>query len=210
VIRPFTTSQRFQLVLKRALDVALATVALLLLGVFLVLIAATIKATSPGPILFRQRRVGLNGEIFEIFKFRTMHFSQEDLTGVRQTSLADERVTPIGKVLRRASVDELPQLINVLRGEMSLVGPRPHVLGMLAAGTPYEQLVPYYTVRQIVRPGVTGWAQAHGLRGPTDDAAAAKARVDHDIAYIQNFGVWLDVRTIFYTIAVELRRGAGV
>jgi lipopolysaccharide/colanic/teichoic acid biosynthesis glycosyltransferase len=118
-------------------------------------------------------------------------------------------VTAVGRFIRRTSIDELPQLINVLRGEMSLVGPRPHVAGMKAAGMPYRTLVPYYDARLAMPPGLTGWAQANGYRGMTTDAASAIARVDHDIAYVQNFSVWMDIKIIGKTIVGEFMTGSG-
>jgi lipopolysaccharide/colanic/teichoic acid biosynthesis glycosyltransferase len=119
-------------------------------------------------------------------------------------------VTPVGRFLRRTSLDELPQLVNVIVGDMSLVGPRPHVEGMLAAGVDYAELVPYYNLRHVMRPGLSGWAQANGLRGPTDSAEAARARIDHDVAYIQNFSIWLDLKIIWLTLVKEFVTGSGV
>jgi polysaccharide biosynthesis protein PslA len=175
----------------------------------LLLVALAIRVTSEGPALLRQKRTGLDGTTFEIFKFRSMYVEKGDPTGVTQTVAMDSRVTPIGRFLRRNNIDELPQLLNVLRGEMSIVGPRPHVPQMLAAGVAYDQLVPYYAMRHQMKPGLTGWAQANGLRGPTDNALKARSRVNHDIAYIQNFSVLLDLRIILRTLARELIGGSG-
>ena len=191
------------------MDVALASMALLLLGPMLLLVAIAIKATSPGSVLFRQIRTGVGGKPFMIFKFRTMRTEVGDLSGTTQTRAEDQRLTPIGAFLRRKSIDELPQLLNVLIGNMSLVGPRPHVPGMLAAGMLYEELVPYYGFRHSMKPGITGWAQANGYRGPTDDPTLSRARVDHDIAYIQNFSVRLDLVTLARTVWRELTEGTG-
>ncbi|MEO7220986.1 MAG: sugar transferase [Devosia sp.] len=206
----WSRSQAIQLLLKRGVDLLLASLALLFLLPMLAAVALAIKLTSPGPVFFRQERVGLGGKTFRIFKFRTMFVERGDATGVRQTKANGDRVTPLGNLLRAKSIDELPQLINVLTGDMSLVGPRPHVAGMLAGGVTYETLVPYYELRYAVAPGLTGWAQANGFRGPTDDPALAIARIDHDLAYIQNFSVWLDIRIIAMTAWVELTRGTGV
>ena len=206
----WTQSQAVQLILKRGVDVALATLALLFLLPMLLFVSLAIMLTSPGPIFFRQERTGRDGRPFRIFKFRTMFVDRGDTTGVKQTTANDDRVTPLGRLLRAKSIDELPQLINVLIGDMSLVGPRPHVAGMLAAGVTYETLVPYYGLRCAVSPGLTGWAQANGFRGPTDDATLALARVDHDLAYIQNFSLWLDFKIMFLTAWIELTRGTGV
>jgi polysaccharide biosynthesis protein PslA len=206
----WTQTQAVQLILKRLVDIVLASSALLFLLPMLLFVALAIKLTSRGPVFFRQDRVGKGGETFKIFKFRTMFIDREDATGVRQTKANDDRVTPIGQLLRAKSIDELPQLINVLLGDMSLVGPRPHVAGMLAGGMTYETLVPYYGLRYAMAPGLTGWAQANGYRGPTDDPVLAFARIDHDLAYIQNFSLGLDIKIIVMTAWVELTRGTGV
>lgn len=196
---------------KRSFDIVVAALALFVLLPSLLLIAGAIKFTTRGPVLFRQRRYGLNNQIFEIYKFRTMYSDKCDRTGVTQTCTADQRVTPIGKILRRLSLDELPQLFNVLKGDMSLVGPRPHVPGMLAAGVAYETLVPNYFERHRVRPGVTGLAQARGFRGSTVDAAPAKARIDLDLMYIQEWSFLLDLRIIVETVRAEfLKLGGGI
>ncbi len=141
-----------------------------------------------------------------IYKFRTMYIDQCDQTGVEQARKADQRITPIGRFLRRYSIDELPQLINVVKGDMSLVGPRPHVPNMLAAGLPYELLVPNYFERHRVRPGLSGLAQAKGFRGCTDDAKQAKTRIDLDLQYIQNWSFGLDLRIILETLRTQLVR----
>ncbi len=198
-----------ELQIKRVIDVAASLLALFVLMPLLVLCALMIKITSPGPVFFRQQREGLDGRLFEVLKFRSMHVAAGDASGVAQTVENDPRVFPLGRFLRKTSIDELPQLINVLRGDMSLVGPRPHVPGMNAAGVSYRELVPYYDLRLRVLPGVTGWAQANGFRGPTDNAGRAKARVDHDIAYVCNFSVWLDIKIILLTIRKEFVVGSG-
>nr|WP_255714086.1 sugar transferase [Pelagibacterium xiamenense] len=191
------------------LDVLLAAMALSVLWPFLLAIAIAIRTTSKGPALFCQMREGHNGRSFAIYKFRTMYTEACDTSGVAQTVAHDPRVTPLGGVLRRTNVDELPQLFNVLRGEMSLVGPRPHPIGMQAAGQPYRDLVPYYDLRLAMKPGLSGWAQVSGLRGPTRNPVLARARIDHDIAYIQNFSVLLDLKIIMRTVFQEMRHGSG-
>jgi lipopolysaccharide/colanic/teichoic acid biosynthesis glycosyltransferase len=198
------------LIAKRVIDIVLAGGALFALLPLLVLTALAIKLTSKGPVFFRQHRPGLNGRPFEMLKFRTMFTDAGDASGIKQTEVNDARITPLGKFLRAKSIDELPQLINVLRGDMSIIGPRPHVAGMLAAGMRYEELVPYYHLRHMVRPGLSGWAQANGLRGPTTDAVVARARIDHDIAYIQNLTVLLDIRIIVQTLQREFFTGSGL
>jgi lipopolysaccharide/colanic/teichoic acid biosynthesis glycosyltransferase len=196
--------------IKRFLDITVACSAVLLLMPLLLFVGAAIKLTSPGPVIFRQIRLGRNNAPFVIYKLRTMPFGRCDPTGVSQTQRDDPRVRGLGAWLRRTSFDELPQLINVIRGEISLVGPRPHVPGQLAAGVPYACLVPYYALRTAVKPGLTGWAQANGLRGPTVDAELARRRIDHDIAYIQNASIWLDLKILWLTLKLEIRGGTGV
>ena len=196
-------------VVKRGFDVLAATLGLLVLLPGLAAVALAIKLTSRGPLIFRQRRYGINNKQFVVYKFRTMYFDETDVTGVKQTREDDNRITPIGTVLRRFSLDELPQLVNVLKGDMSLVGPRPHVPGMLAAGVPYEILVPGYFERHRVRPGLTGLAQARGFRGSTVDADFAKARIASDLEYIQNWSFTLDMRIIIETVWSEFLKGGN-
>lgn len=196
-------------VLKRTLDIVLSAGALLALAPTLLMLAIAIKLSSPGPIFFRQWRHGRNGVPFRIYKFRTMRTDACDPTGVRQVTAGDPGVTPLGRFMRSRSLDELPQLFNVLRGDMSLVGPRPHAIGMKAAGVLYEDLVPYYELRHAVRPGLSGWAQANGLRGPTTDALSSRSRIDHDLAYIQNQSLGLDLKIIWMTIKSEFLSGSG-
>ncbi|MDB5505865.1 MAG: exopolysaccharide biosynthesis protein [Devosia sp.] len=207
-----TVSRRRRLALgvKRLADIFMSLLALIFLGPLLMFVAVAIKLTSRGPVLFRQQRLGLNGVLFPLLKFRTMHCELADASGVAQTKAGDQRVTRLGRLLRRTSIDELPQLVNILWGHMSVIGPRPHVPNMQAAGTLYRELVPYHDLRLGMRPGLSGWAQANGHRGPTDDAFSAKARIDHDIAYIQNFTLWLDIRIILRTIRREFFTGTGV
>ncbi|QDZ13223.1 exopolysaccharide biosynthesis polyprenyl glycosylphosphotransferase [Devosia ginsengisoli] len=198
-----------QMTAKRVFDVIFSVLALLFLLPLLIIVAIAVRMESKGPVLFRQTREGLNGSTFGVFKFRSMRREQGDATGVAHTVRNDERVTRVGTFLRRTSIDELPQLLNVLRGEMSIVGPRPHVPGMRAGNHTYRVLVPYYDHRLAMLPGITGWAQANGLRGDATDAALAHARIDHDLAYIQNFSLWLDLRIILRTIRHEFLGGTG-
>ncbi|SMQ72917.1 Sugar transferase involved in LPS biosynthesis (colanic, teichoic acid) [Devosia lucknowensis] len=204
--RPLTDTERDA---KRVFDIVLATLALVALLPVLALLALAIKASGPGDVLFRQKREGIHGRPFEIWKFRTFNAGDMDPTGLQQTTDGDPRVFPLGRILRRYSLDELPQLINILRGEMSFVGPRPHVPGMRAGNADYRALVPHYHLRLSVLPGLTGWAQANGLRGEIASAAAARRRVDHDLAYIRNFSLWLDLRIILMTVRRELFRPSG-
>ena len=199
----------FNLALKRVFDVVVASLAILALSPVFLVVAVALKLTDRGPVLFRQSRTGLDGKPFEILKFRTMYADRCDDSGVVQTVEGDDRVMPLGAILRRTSVDELPQLFNVVAGQMSLVGPRPHVSGQLAAGKPYGELVPFYDSRYGMRPGLTGWAQANGFRGPTEDAKRAMSRITHDMAYIQNFSFLLDLRILIKTVAREFFNGSG-
>ncbi|MNL39206.1 UDP-glucose:undecaprenyl-phosphate glucose-1-phosphate transferase [compost metagenome] len=191
------------------MDILGSLAGLALLGPLMIIVALAVKASSPGPVLFRQKREGLNGRIFEAYKFRSMAAELGDASGVAQTLDNDPRVTAIGRFIRKTSIDELPQLFNVLKGDMSLVGPRPHVPGMMAAGRLYKDLVPYYDRRLDMLPGITGWAQVNGLRGSTRDPHKARERIDHDLAYIQNFSVWLDLKIIALTVVREFVTGSG-
>lgn len=195
---------------KRAFDVVCAGLALVILSPLLLAVAVAIKATSRGPVLFTQYRYGHKNKRFRIFKFRTMHVQMSDKSGVTQTVGDDPRVTLVGRILRRTSIDELPQLINVLIGDMSLVGPRPHVPGMKAASVRYEDLVPYYFQRHNIRPGITGLAQVNGCRGSTALAAAAVSRVDYDLEYIECWSLWLDIKIILRTVRHEFFSGTGI
>lgn len=198
--------QNSQALAKRIIDIVISASALaLLLPAFVILIFA-IRLESRGPAIFTQYRWGRNSKPFRVYKFRSMAATVED-SGLRQAVRSDTRVTRLGAVLRRTNIDELPQLLNVLKGDMSLVGPRCHPIEMLAGGIPYEDLVPDYHRRHAVRPGLTGLAQVHGLRGPTTDATAAIARVKHDLEYIREFSIWLDFKIIARTLSNELRAG---
>jgi lipopolysaccharide/colanic/teichoic acid biosynthesis glycosyltransferase len=194
---------------KRAIDMFGASAALLMLLPLFLAVALMIRLDSPGPVLFKQVRWGKGGRKIRVYKFRSMRTDACDATGVAQTVKGDARITAVGAILRRTNIDELPQLLNVLKGEMSLVGPRCHAIGMLAAGIPYEELVPDYHQRHVMRPGITGLAQMRGLRGPTDRPGKARARIASDLYYVNNFSVWLDVRIIFGTVISELRGGKG-
>lgn len=202
-----TPARKRMLLAKRLIDVSLSAFALVMLSPLLVFVALAIKLSSDGPVLFGQTREGLLGQPFVAYKFRSMVAAQGDVSGVEQTVRNDPRITPLGRFMRRTSIDELPQLFNVLKGEMSLVGPRPHVKNMMAGGMSYRELVPYYDARLTMLPGLTGWAQANGLRGYTDDAALARARIHHDLAYIERFSLWLDLKIIVMTLRHEFLRG---
>jgi putative colanic acid biosysnthesis UDP-glucose lipid carrier transferase len=180
---------------KKAEDYILASIGLFLLAPALACIALAIKLDSKGPVFFRQRRHGYNHQVIEVLKFRSMT-TQDNGDNVVQAKRNDPRVTRVGRILRRTSLDELPQLINVLKGEMSIVGPRPHAL---AHNTYYGDLVENYANRHRVKPGITGWAQVHGFRGETDNPEMMAQRIRYDLEYIDNWSLWLDVKIIFMT-----------
>jgi putative colanic acid biosynthesis UDP-glucose lipid carrier transferase len=182
--------------IKRAEDLLLGGLMTVVAAVPMLLIAVAVKLESSGPILFRQRRYGLDGREFYIWKFRTMHVHDEGNT-VTQATRADARVTRVGRFLRRSSLDELPQLLNVLGGSMSIIGPRPHAT---AHNEYYRRVIPHYMMRHKVRPGISGWAQANGWRGETSTLDKMEARVAYDLWYIRNWSVLLDLRIMLYTV----------
>jgi putative colanic acid biosysnthesis UDP-glucose lipid carrier transferase len=188
----------FQSALKRMLDVCLAGLALLVLFPIMLLIALGVRLTSPGPALFKQLRHGFNGEKFWIYKFRSMRV-MENGNKVIQAQRNDSRVTPFGAFLRRTSLDELPQIINVLQGRMSIVGPRPHAI---AHNRHYRELISGYMLRHKVKPGITGWAQVNGLRGETDALEKMRERVDYDLYYLKNWSLGLDLLIILRTALI--------
>jgi len=195
---------------KRAIDVVGSFLGLLVLSPIVLLIAVLIRLESKGPVFFRQLRTGLNETPFEILKFRSMYTDLCDNSGVRQTVDNDPRITPLGRILRKTNLDELPQLWNVLIGDMSLVGPRPHVPDMLAAGRSYSELVRGYEYRHLMRPGLTGLAQARGLRGPTGHRWMAIRRIVCDVEYVRNFSLFLDMKIMIRTVINELKGGTGL
>ncbi|PLW77065.1 exopolysaccharide biosynthesis protein [Cohaesibacter celericrescens] len=197
------------LFLKRMLDVLGSAFALLVLSPFLLFVIIAIRWETPGSVFFVQERWGKDKSRIKVFKFRSMYAGKCDKSGVAQTKENDSRITKVGAILRKTNIDELPQLLNVLKGDMSLVGPRCHPIGMLAHGERYEDFVPYYHTRHLMKPGITGLAQVNGYRGPTTTFEQAFGRIDHDIEYIRNFSVWMDIGLVFKTVAVELRGGNG-
>lgn len=191
------------------MDILIAGSSLIILLPLFLLISALIKIESRGPVFFTQLRWGMGGKKIKVYKFRSMRTDLCDPTGIQQTVPNDPRITPFGAFLRKSNFDELPQLLNVLKGDMSLVGPRCHAIGMKAAGVQYEELVPFYHERHKMRPGITGLAQMRGLRGPTVSPAKSKARIASDIHYVNNFSLLLDVKIAFGTIRNEMFRGTG-
>jgi len=183
---------------KRAEDVLLSSVILALIAIPMLFIAAGVKLTSPGPVFFKQRRYGIDGSEIKIWKFRSMK-TLDDGAQVKQATKNDTRITKFGAFLRKTSLDELPQFINVLRGEMSIVGPRPHAV---AHNEEYRKIIDRYMLRHRVKPGITGWAQVNGWRGETDTVEKMEKRVEHDIYYIRNWSVWFDLMIILKTLLV--------
>jgi putative colanic acid biosynthesis UDP-glucose lipid carrier transferase len=192
----------FNGVVKRASDFVLAALILLLVSPLMIAIAVGVKLSAPGPVLFKQRRYGLDGKRIVVYKFRTMTVA-EDGELVRQATRNDARVTRFGAFLRRTSLDELPQFINVLQGRMSVVGPRPHAV---AHNEMYRKLIRGYMIRHKVKPGVTGFAQVNGWRGETDTVDKMKRRIEYDLQYLRNWSLLLDLQIIVKTVFVVLRK----
>jgi polysaccharide biosynthesis protein PslA len=198
---------RWSAIAKRAEDIVVSSMALAFLGPLMLIVAFAVKLDSPGPALFRQRRHGFNNREIDVYKFRSMRTDMADPTGGAQTKRGDQRITRIGGFLRRTSIDELPQLLNVLRGDMSLVGPRPHPVGMRTKDKLCHEIVETYAHRHRVKPGITGWAQINGCRGATSEPEQLRRRVDLDLYYIDHWSVLFDlkimVQTAYSLIATE-------
>ena len=188
------TSTRTGILIKALIDRVFALIALIVLSPVLAVIAVMIKMSSSGPVFFKQERHGWDGAVFKIWKFRSMYLHEED--SVKQAVKGDDRVTPIGAFIRRTSIDELPQLINVLLGEMSLVGPRPHAV---AHNEYYDDHIEAYLLRHRIKPGITGLAQVNGCRGETDVVEKMRERVEYDLEYINNWSLWLDIKILLIT-----------
>ena len=189
-------------VVKNTSDFVLALLILILISPIMLCIALAVKFTSPGPIIFKQRRYGLNGEEIIVYKFRSMTVT-EDGANIQQAKQNDQRLTKIGGFLRRTSLDELPQFFNVLEGKMSIVGPRPHAV---EHNELYRKLIKGYMLRHKAKPGITGWAQVNGWRGETETLEKMKARIEHDLYYLKNWSIWLDLWIIFKTVLVVFKK----
>jgi putative colanic acid biosysnthesis UDP-glucose lipid carrier transferase len=194
---PFTGTNQL---IKRISDIVLASIILVLISPILLILAIGVKLSSPGPVIFKQRRNGLDGEEIIVYKFRSMR-TQDNGPVVKQATKGDPRITPFGAFIRRTSLDELPQFINVLQGRMSIVGPRPHAV---AHNEQYRELIKAYMVRHKVKPGITGWAQVNGLRGETDTIDKMKARVEYDLEYLRNWSLALDLQIILRTVRLVI------
>ena len=187
------------LFLKNVVERVLAVLGLIAFAPVMLAIAAAIKFESKGPILFKQKRYGFNNELIQVYKFRSMYTDRSDATASKLVTKDDPRVTKVGKFIRKASIDELPQLFNVITGQLSLVGPRPHATQAKAADALYESVVDGYFARHKVRPGITGWAQINGWRGETDTREKIEQRVKHDLEYIDHWSLWFDIKIILKT-----------
>lgn len=190
----------FDQIVKRMEDLVLATLGLIVAAPLFMIVALAIKLDSTGPVFFRQDREGFNNQRFRIWKFRSMRTERCETDGITQARKDDDRITAVGRVLRRTSIDELPQLFNVLAGEMSLVGPRPHAPSTKAGDRVFSEVVDHYAARHKVKPGMTGWAQVHGWRGETDTEEKLLKRLEHDLYYIENWSVLLDLYIIARTV----------
>jgi Undecaprenyl-phosphate glucose phosphotransferase len=180
-------------VVKTIEDRVIAALALAVLSPVMLLVALAIKLDSPGRVLFKQRRYGFNNELIEVYKFRSMHAEQSDADARKLVTRDDPRVTRVGRIIRKTSLDELPQLFNVLKGSLSLVGPRPHATHAKAENRLYDEVVDGYFARHKVKPGITGWAQINGWRGETDTEEKIHRRVEHDLFYIENWSLLFDL-----------------
>ena len=193
-----------QVLLKSVVDRMLAALALVVGAPFFLIVALAIKLDTRGPVFFRQNRHGFGDRVIGVYKFRTMTATSAEVNGESQSRPNDPRVTRVGRFLRQWSIDEVPQLINVLRGDMSLVGPRPHAISMHVEERPNRDIVPDYAMRHHVKPGITGWAQINGYHGPVETEEALRARVRYDIEYINNWSLWFDLQIMLMTIKTVL------
>ncbi len=189
---------------KRIEDIIISSLALLAAAPVMLLLALAIKLDSPGPVLFKQKRYGYNNRLIEVYKFRSMYHARSDANAERQTTRDDDRITRVGRFIRKTSLDELPQLLNVFLGSMSMVGPRPHATATKAAGVLFEDAVSEYSARHRVKPGITGWAQINGYRGETDTLEKIEKRVEYDLDYIERWSVWFDIYILARTIPALL------
>lgn len=197
-------------VLKGIFDRVVGALALILMSPIMLCVAALVKVTSPGPILFRQKRYGFNNEMIEVYKFRSMYVDQSDANAVKLVTKSDPRVTPVGRLIRKTSLDELPQLFNVVfHGNLSLVGPRPHAVHAKAADSLYQDVVDGYYARHKMKPGITGWAQINGWRGETDTSDKIQRRVECDLHYIENWSLFLDAYILFMTPIALVSKSEG-
>ena len=194
--------------LKRGFDLTIAATALVILSPLMLGVALVIRLESVGPVFFRQQRMGRANRLFEVLKFRSMYVDLGDQNGDRSTARGDQRITRVGRFIRATSIDELPQLLNVINGEMSLVGPRPHALGSRAGDNLFWQVDRRYWLRHTIKPGVTGLAQVRGYRGTTDNEDDLVKRLESDMEYVARWSIVNDVTILFRTLLVLLHRNA--
>jgi len=202
---PLTPVDRF---MKRCLDLAFAVPAAIVLSPFIALVAAAIKLDSRGPVLFKQKRIGMGNRLFPMYKFRSMYTDRLDHNASKLTTRNDSRVTRVGKIIRATSIDELPQLLNVIRGDMSIVGPRPHATGALAGDALYWEVATHYWSRHAVKPGLTGLAQVKGFRGNTETSLDLMNRLQADLDYLEEWSLARDISLIFKTFSVLIHKNA--
>ncbi|MEZ5824000.1 MAG: exopolysaccharide biosynthesis polyprenyl glycosylphosphotransferase [Geminicoccaceae bacterium] len=198
-----------ELALKRWVDIVVGSLLLVFVLPLAALVAIFVKMDSPGPVFFSQERVGRYGRPFVMLKFRTLFTDRSDREGRFQATIHDPRVTRVGRWLRRTSIDELPQLVNVIKGDMSLVGPRPHAPATEVEGRPFSEALPNYEKRHCLKPGLTGWAQVHGWRGPTPTLKSLENRLEYDLEYIENWSMSLDAIILLRTLGVPFTPHAG-
>ena len=195
---------------KRALDIVLSIAGLIALAPLMATVAVAIRLDSRGPIFFRQRRHGYMNEEIVVWKFRSMRVEASDYSAARQVSADDDRVTRVGRFIRKTSLDELPQIFNIISGEMSIVGPRPHAIGMLSGGAEASKLVESYAHRHRIKPGLTGWAAVNGSRGPVNTAEDVRRRVALDLDYVERQSFWMDIAIILRTVPCLLGDSGAV
>ncbi len=195
---------------KRALDLVISVLGLIALAPLMTAVAIAIRLDSPGPVFFRQKRHGYMNEEITVWKFRSMRVEASDFKAARQVSADDDRITKVGKFIRKTSLDELPQIFNIISGEMSVVGPRPHAIGMLSGGAEASKLVETYAHRHRIKPGLTGWAAVNGSRGPVDTAESVRRRVALDLEYMERQSFWFDLSIILRTAPCLLGDSEGV
>ncbi len=192
-------SARCRCFIKRVFDLTIGSLALVLLSPLMIATAIAVKLDSKGPVFFRQKRHGFNNEVISVWKFRSMYTDKSDFEVKQAVTKGDPRVTKVGRFIRKTSIDELPQLFNVLKGELSLVGPRPHAVNAQSSNRKWDAVVDGYFARHKVKPGITGWAQINGWRGEIDTPEKIRKRVEHDLYYIENWSVWFDLKIIALT-----------
>ena len=201
-LREFPLDYAHSRLLKRSFDILVSSLILLFFSIIYSIIGIAIKLSSKGPVYFKQERTGLDSMNFVCYKFCSMRQQSPEIANTLQATRDDPRITWVGRFLRKTNLDEIPQIINVFKGDMSLIGPRPH---MLKHTDQYQELIPKYMVRHLVKPGITGWAQVNGYRGETKEIELMKKRVEYDLYYIENWTFWFDIKILLLTLWVVLK-----